>query len=399
MTDLPPGDPLDPRPDEADTAPQPNPDPDPGPAPGPRRLTRSRSDRVLGGVAGGLGRYFDVDPVVFRLGFAALAFVGGLGILLYLMALAFVPGEDGTSAPIDRSRWLTIAGLAVLGIAILASFDGGGLFWGPLIPLAIVGGIGYAIYRLARRGRGDGRVTVGRVLIWLAIGTGAILAGGALAFGSAWAAAEGSGAVVAALVIAIGALLVASALRSGGARWLVLPALAIAVPLGVVSAADVSFDGGFGERSYRPAAVTDLPADGYELGVGGLHVDLRDVEFPTDRETVLDLRLGIGGAEVLVPGNVCVMADSRFGGGYASVRGRDAGGLDLEYRVRADAGEAPRLRLRTDIGLGALRVADHPSGDWQMFDHDDVRGRDGLFLGDDVVDDGACERVEIAQAG
>ena len=38
----------------------------------PRRLTRSSSDRVLVGVAGGLGRYFGVDPVIFRIGFAAL---------------------------------------------------------------------------------------------------------------------------------------------------------------------------------------------------------------------------------------------------------------------------------------------------------------------------------------
>jgi hypothetical protein len=338
---------------------------------------------------------------VFRIGFAALAFVGGIGVLLYLLAVAFVPGDDGRDAPIDRSRVLTIAGLVVLGIAVLASFDNGGdLFWGPLVPLAILGGIGYAIFRAVRRGGHDGRVTVGRLVSWLAIGTGAVLGLGALAFGSAWAAAEGSGAVVAAIVIAIGALLVASALRSGGARWLVVPALAVAIPLGVVSAAGVSFDGGFGEKSYTPTRLADLPAEGYELGAGKLEVDLRGVEFPPRSETVLDVRVGMGGAEILVPREVCVLADSRFGGGYANVRGREAGGLDVDYELRGSATDAPRLRLRTDIGLGALRVADAPEDHGPDFDRDFGNRRDGFdFGGDDVVDDGACERVEIAQAG
>ena len=39
-----------------------------GGGPQPRRLTRSSSDRVIAGVAGGLGRYFDIDPIIFRIG-------------------------------------------------------------------------------------------------------------------------------------------------------------------------------------------------------------------------------------------------------------------------------------------------------------------------------------------
>ena len=59
-----------------------------------RRLVRSRDDRWLGGVAGGLGRYFDVNPLVYRIAFAALALVGGTGVLLYLAAWLVIPGED-----------------------------------------------------------------------------------------------------------------------------------------------------------------------------------------------------------------------------------------------------------------------------------------------------------------
>ncbi len=50
-----------------------------------RRLYRSRTDRVIFGVAGGLGRHFDVDPVLIRVGFVAFAFASGVGILAYII--------------------------------------------------------------------------------------------------------------------------------------------------------------------------------------------------------------------------------------------------------------------------------------------------------------------------
>jgi phage shock protein C len=56
-----------------------------------RRLTRSRSDKVLGGVAGGLGQHFGVDPVLFRIGFAVSVLFSGAGIIAYLVMLAVVP--------------------------------------------------------------------------------------------------------------------------------------------------------------------------------------------------------------------------------------------------------------------------------------------------------------------
>src|SRR5207244_12929356 len=58
----------DPMDDEPTTQQQPeHEEPDSEPK-GPRRLLRSRSDRMILGVAGGLGRYFNVDPVIFRIG-------------------------------------------------------------------------------------------------------------------------------------------------------------------------------------------------------------------------------------------------------------------------------------------------------------------------------------------
>jgi len=57
-----------------------------------RRLQLSNSDRKIAGVCGGLGEYFELDPVLFRAAFVVLAFAGGLGILLYLALWLVVPG-------------------------------------------------------------------------------------------------------------------------------------------------------------------------------------------------------------------------------------------------------------------------------------------------------------------
>jgi phage shock protein PspC (stress-responsive transcriptional regulator) len=63
------------------------------PRPHTRRLLRSSNDRLVAGVAGGLGRYFDVDPVMFRIGFAVSVLFGGAGILAYAMLALFVPTD------------------------------------------------------------------------------------------------------------------------------------------------------------------------------------------------------------------------------------------------------------------------------------------------------------------
>jgi phage shock protein C len=70
-----------------------------------RRIYRSRTDRILGGVAGGLAKYLGVDPVLIRLAFVALLFAG-IGVLLYIVAWIIVPEEpaDGTEPPPSRTR-------------------------------------------------------------------------------------------------------------------------------------------------------------------------------------------------------------------------------------------------------------------------------------------------------
>jgi phage shock protein PspC (stress-responsive transcriptional regulator) len=63
-------------------------------SPLPRRLTRSRSDKFVGGVAGGLGAHFDVDPVLIRVAFAISTLFSGAGLLAYLVLLAVLPQDE-----------------------------------------------------------------------------------------------------------------------------------------------------------------------------------------------------------------------------------------------------------------------------------------------------------------
>jgi phage shock protein C len=62
------------------------------------RMYRSRSERMLAGVAGGLGHYFDIDPTIVRLAFVlALFATGPLAVLLYVVCALIMPREPETS--------------------------------------------------------------------------------------------------------------------------------------------------------------------------------------------------------------------------------------------------------------------------------------------------------------
>lgn len=63
----------------------------------PKRLYRSRTDRKIAGVCGGLGKYFNMDPVIFRIVWVALALGAGVGIIAYLIFWLAVP-EERTAA-------------------------------------------------------------------------------------------------------------------------------------------------------------------------------------------------------------------------------------------------------------------------------------------------------------
>lgn len=60
-----------------------------------KRLYRSRSNAVLGGVAGGIAEYFVVDPVIVRLAWVIAAFLGGFGVFAYIVAWLIIPANSG----------------------------------------------------------------------------------------------------------------------------------------------------------------------------------------------------------------------------------------------------------------------------------------------------------------
>jgi len=64
-----------------------------------KRLVRSRNDRMIAGVAGGLAAMLNIDPLLVRIVLLALAFLNGFGFMLYLALWLLVPNED--SATVD----------------------------------------------------------------------------------------------------------------------------------------------------------------------------------------------------------------------------------------------------------------------------------------------------------
>jgi phage shock protein PspC (stress-responsive transcriptional regulator) len=282
-------------------------------APRTRRLTRSTDDRVLAGVAGGLGRYFGVDPVIFRIGFPLSLLFGGVGGLAYLLLAIFVP-TDGDP---DRAQRV-----------------GGGA------------------QRIGQRLRGMG--------FWRGLGliviAGLLIAGlFVLAGGAAFAVALGWGVPVAIVIISIGALLLLAAFR-GGARWLIPPAVALAIGASVAAAGDLDFRGGIGDREYRPLTVASIPADGYDLGVGRLVVDLRGLDWQKEQVVRLKVDLGAGQADVFVPENVCVSGTSHLRAGESQLAGELNDGWDVDQDIQAGSTATPRLEIDANVDFGQLRV-------------------------------------------
>ena len=147
----------------------------------PRRLYRSQTNRVIWGVCGGLGEYFNVDPIIFRIVFLALTFGAGMGVLLYIVLALVVPlspetqgdgsvggrvrglaaelGEKGSSGRMQRRDWL---GWVIVGIGVFvllnqffpSRFFSGGVFWSLVI-------IGAGFLLLTRRSRSESGQAVG----------------------------------------------------------------------------------------------------------------------------------------------------------------------------------------------------------------------------------------------
>src|SRR5512139_1421863 len=149
-------------PPEAPAGPPPADGPPPG---GPRvsgddikdlgRLRRSATDRKVAGVAGGLARHLDVDPIILRVAFVVLVFFGGAGLILYGACWLLVPDEHDDRAMVsldDRSRTVALLVVGVLAALALVG-DSWGVIWFPW-PIALLALVVWLV--LSRTGKGSG---------------------------------------------------------------------------------------------------------------------------------------------------------------------------------------------------------------------------------------------------
>jgi phage shock protein C len=163
MTDQPLEPPEPPRPPPApepeQPASEPPPTPTPPPPPAERRLVRTRDDRVIAGVCGGLGRYLNVDPVIIRIAAVLLVFAGGAGIILYVIGWIAIPEEPWgaieptTREPRDQTSGAVALGLIFVGLGAVFLADEiwpDFLSWRYIWPIALIV-VGGAILLRARR--------------------------------------------------------------------------------------------------------------------------------------------------------------------------------------------------------------------------------------------------------
>jgi phage shock protein PspC (stress-responsive transcriptional regulator) len=284
-----------------------------------KRLERSRSDRKLAGVCGGLARYFDIHPAVYRVGFVVLTLLGGAGILIYLAAALVMPDEghdDSFATAALRNRrdrpWPLIGlGLVAVALALLlsrATLWPQGDAW---IVLLVAGGAILWITRHSKAATGDA---------------------GALASEDSRRMRR----LVKGLAIALGTLLA-----------LLLVGAAI-----VAATFDVELGNGVGDRNYVVAGTQDLRHT-YKLGIGDMTVDLRNVRF-ADAETRVKARVDIGNLRVIVPQDVALQVRGDAQLGEVHILGKSDDGRHATTSV-AQTGKHV-LVLDTHVGVGQVRV-------------------------------------------
>jgi phage shock protein PspC (stress-responsive transcriptional regulator) len=157
--------------------------------------------------------------------------------------------------------------------------------------------------------------------------------------------------VLALATCVVGAALVVAAF-AGRAHSLILIGVLLLGATAISNSIDVPLRGGIGSRDYRPLSLTELKQH-YELGIGQLSLDLRDLPL-AGRTTVVDAQTGIGHLVVYVPSSVRVEVRAHAGAGSVNLYGRDDGGWP-EDDQRAVAGTGPGM-LQLDLRVGAGQV-------------------------------------------
>lgn len=87
-----------------------------------KKLYRSRRDRMIAGVAGGIAEYFRVDPSLVRLIWVGLALMGGSGLLLYIIAALIIPSQpqdEGEGRDEDPATSTNLGAVVLIAVGII----------------------------------------------------------------------------------------------------------------------------------------------------------------------------------------------------------------------------------------------------------------------------------------
>jgi phage shock protein PspC (stress-responsive transcriptional regulator) len=268
-----------------------------------RRLERSSSDRMLTGVCGGLGRYFDLNPTVFRVGFVVLTLLGGAGVLVYLAAALVMPDQGKERSLAEqvlaerKERPWPLIGLAIVGVALIVLLSRAALWPAAGAGWIFVLVVGLVILWVSRSGRWRGRLL--RVFVAL---------------------------VVAALAALVTAVVLAFS-------WF-----------------NVSLGDGVGDHVYAPSTAASV-APLYRLGVGSLRIDLPALQ-PVGNELKVKAKVGVGELRVVVPDGVPVQVYARAKLGDVHVLRLEDSGRNAAVRTGAGGGYV----IDALVGLGRVDV-------------------------------------------
>ncbi len=336
-------------------------------------LRRSLTDRKVAGVAGGLGRYLDIDPTIVRVVLVVMCFFGGAGFVAYGAAWALVPedGREEGNIPLTagtRNALLVAAGVVALLLLLGDGMGGIGFPW----PVVVVGAVVLAVVVLRDHDRPRAGAPVQQVQPgvpptepspfppgpppppWTPAGQvppppqrpgrtrrgpllfGFTLALVALALGGLGLYDVAGGDVVAsaypALALAVVGLMLVVGSVVGRAGGLVLLGLLAALALAVTSVVHAvgGLDQPNGERLRAvPLHAVDVPQS-YEISNGRVVVDLSRLRDPGALDgRSLDVRAGAGELVVVLPHGLRTDVGAEISGpGQIDLPGRTTGGID-----------------------------------------------------------------------
>jgi phage shock protein PspC (stress-responsive transcriptional regulator) len=364
------------------------------------RLRRRASDRVIGGVAGGIADYLNVDPLLIRAAFVGLMIFGAAGLFIYLVVWLVVPVEGSEESVLEaalqrvgiRRSSIGTLGWLVLGLvaaivffqmqAMTAPYGYYPSFIDPRFLIALVVIVSGIMFMRRAAAREDPaavasattapavpaeRVPARHVRIRkprerspLPLYTiGALL----LVFGLV-AAADGlteteilPGIYAGAVLSTIGIGLVVGAWW-GRARWLIAAGILL-VPIAIVaSVITAPLQGGWGDHWTAPSSAAELH-DEYRLAGGRLTLDLRDLpRSAADRR--ITASVGIGQLVVIAPPLAGLDIRAEVGAGGTWILGAYEGpGTEIEG-LRLAGGSAGTYTLDLEVGIGEVMVERMP---------------------------------------